>query len=123
MNNIENQNKKNSINEKSENKKGDKKDFHISFWSMIGFLILLLVACCLIINNTFKIYYKLRDTIILALFGIYLSAIILGIVLRITLSNKNYYLAKGFMWGAIALTTIPFIATTLLFGACLISVI
>lgn len=119
MKNVENQNNKSFSTEK----KGNKKDFHKSFWPLVSIFILILIFWFMVINNYYKINYRLRDILILITFAIYLLTIILSIILRFTLSNKNFYLAKGFMWGAIVLIAIPFIVTTLLFGACLIAVI
>lgn len=78
---------------------GQKSDFYTSFWPTLLFVVLSFVMVGF-------------------LFVIFISMIM--IILRIALAEKNYYLAKGFLWGTLVGVGIPFGLLLLMAGTCMI---
>lgn len=96
----------------------NKKDFHKSFWTMMLALLLIIIGSFVCSIAIFP--YKFRNYAYSILMILYVFVTILGFVLRITLDKKNLYLARGFMWGAIIMISLPAILLSLAFGACII---
>lgn len=97
---------------------GNKKDFHKSFWAMILTLVIIIIGGFMCSIAIFP--YKFRHYAYPILIVLYVFVTILGFILRITLDKKNLYLARGFMWGAIIMISLPAILLSLAFGACII---
>lgn len=72
---------------------GTKADFHKSFWPSF------LVWCCIPfhIRTNWSLVYDARRL----LDSVYLISAAVGILLWLALRKKNYYLAKGFLWGGL----------------------
>lgn len=80
---------------------GQKSDFHTSFWPTLLFIIM----------SFFMGAYSIILMILISM-GV--------IILRIALAEKNYYLAKGFLWGALVGIGIPLSLFLLMAGTCII---
>lgn len=95
---------------------GRKAAFHFSFWPTIvlAYIFPALGALTFIVPDFASYFYVASALCVFVPVGI----LILAVVLYFSLYEKNYYLSKGFLWGAVVSVALPVIVTLVAFGKC-----